>query len=84
LEIVTKGDIVFIEMGETGAHQFYNHTTEPCSYLDVRTLYGIDVVEYPDSGKINIIPTIEVFEKKSRVDYFKGEEDIVKKWEELK
>jgi uncharacterized cupin superfamily protein len=84
LEIVTKGDIIFIEMGETGAHQFYNHTSEPCSYLDVRTLYGIDVVEYPDSGKINIIPTIEVFEKKSRVDYFKGEEDVVKKWEELK
>ena len=84
LEIVTKGDIIFIEMGETGAHQFYNHSLEPCSYLDVRTLYGIDVVEYPDSGKINIIPPIEVFEKKSRVDYFKGEEDVVKKWEELK
>ena len=84
LEIVTKGDIVFIEMGETGVHQFYNHGTEPCTYLDVRTLYGIDVVEYPDSDKINIIPPYEVFEKKSRVEYFKGEEAVIKKLEELK
>jgi uncharacterized cupin superfamily protein len=83
-EIVNKGDIVFIEMGETGAHQFYNHTTEPCTYLDIRTLFGIDVVEYPDSEKINIIPPYEIFEKKSRVNYFKGEEDVAKKWKELK
>jgi uncharacterized cupin superfamily protein len=83
-EIVNKGDIVFIEMGETGAHQFYNHTTEPCTYLDIRTLYGIDVVEYPDSDKINIIPPYEIFEKKSKVNYFKGEEDVFKKWKELK
>jgi uncharacterized cupin superfamily protein len=83
-EIVNKGDIVFIEMGETGAHQFYNHTTEPCTYLDIRTLYGIDVVEYPDSDKINIIPPYEIFEKNSKVNYFKGEEDVAKKWKELK
>jgi uncharacterized cupin superfamily protein len=84
LEIVTKGDIVFIEMGETGAHQFFNHSEEPCTYLDVRTLFGIDVVEYPDSGKINIIPAYEVFEKKSRTDYFNGEEGILEKWKALK
>jgi uncharacterized cupin superfamily protein len=84
LEIVSKGDIVFIEMGETGAHQFYNHSEEPCTYLDVRTLFGIDVVEYPDSGKINIIPNFEIYEKKSRTEYFKGEEGILEKWSELK
>jgi uncharacterized cupin superfamily protein len=83
-EIVTKGDIVFIELGETGAHQFFNHCDEPCTYLDIRTLIGIDVVEYPDSGKINIMPGFEVFEKSSRVDYFKGEENILEKWDELK
>jgi uncharacterized cupin superfamily protein len=82
-EIVTKGDIVFIEIGETGAHQFFNHSDEPCTYLDIRTLIGIDVVEYPDSGKINIMPGFEVFEKSSRVDYFKGEENILEKWDEL-
>jgi uncharacterized cupin superfamily protein len=82
-EIVTKGDIVFIEIGETGAHQFFNHSDEPCTYLDIRTLIGIDVVEYPDSGKINVMPGFEVFEKSSRVDYFKGEENILEKWDEL-
>jgi uncharacterized cupin superfamily protein len=83
-EITGKGDIVFIEMGETGAHQFFNHTSEPCTYLDLRTIYGIDVVEYPDSGKINLLPAYEVFEKNSKVNYFKGEENVSEKWDELK
>ncbi|MGA2405904.1 MAG: cupin domain-containing protein [Bacteroidales bacterium] len=83
-EIMTKGDLVFFEMGETGAHQFFNHSTEPCTYLDIRTLIGIDVCEYPDSGKINVIPYYEVFEKRSKVEYFKGEENISEKWKELK
>ena len=84
LEIVEAGDIVFFEMGESGAHQFYNHGTEPCTYLDIRTFYGIDVCEYPDSGKINILPAMDIFEKSSKVGYFKGEEHILEKWEELK
>lgn len=84
LEIMEAGDIVFFEMGESGAHQFYNHGTEPCTYLDIRTFYGIDVCEYPDSGKINILPAMDIFEKSSKVGYFKGEEHIPEKWEELK
>jgi len=83
-DILTKGDIVFFEMGKTGAHQFLNHCTEPCTYLDVRTLIGVDVCEYPDSGKVNIIPSIEIFEADSKVEYFKGEENVKEKWEELK
>jgi uncharacterized cupin superfamily protein len=83
LEIVGKGDIIFIEMGEAGAHQFYNHTAEPCTYLDIRTLFGMDIVEYPDSGKVNILPAYEIYEKSTRVDYFKGEEDVKEIWEDL-
>lgn len=83
-EIINTGDIVFIEMGETGAHQFFNHTEMPCTYLDIRTLLTIDVVEYPDSGKINILPYSEIFEKNSRTGYFAGEEKISEKWNELK
>jgi uncharacterized cupin superfamily protein len=82
-EIMTKGDIVFFEMGETGSHQFFNHSTEPCTYLDIRTLIGTDIVEYPDSGKLNVLPNYEVFEKSSKVDYFKGEEKTLEKWKEL-
>jgi uncharacterized cupin superfamily protein len=84
LDILKKGDMVFFEMGESGAHQFYNHSDEPCTYLDIRTLFGTDICEYPDSGKINIIPSIEIFEKDSKVGYFKGEESVLQKWDELK
>jgi uncharacterized cupin superfamily protein len=84
LDIMSKGDIVFFEMGESSAHQFYNHSEEPCTYLDIRTLFGVDICEYPDSGKINIIPSIEIFDKDSKVEYFKGEENIMEKWEEVK
>lgn len=84
LEIVSSGDLVFFEMGETGAHQFFNHTTEPCIYLDVRTFIGFDVCEYPDSGKLLLAPSMEVFDKESQVAYFKGEENIVEKWQQLK
>ncbi len=82
-EVMTKGDLVFFEMGETGAHQFYNHSSEPCTYLDIRTLFGTDVAEYPDSGKINILPAQEIFDKDAKVGYFKGEDKIRDKWEEL-
>ena len=83
LDMLNTGDIVFFEMGEKGVHQFHNEGSEPCKYLDIRTLIGTDVCEYPDSGKINILPSIEVFEKDSRVEYFKGEEDVAEKWKEL-
>jgi len=81
--IVSSGDLVFFEMGETGAHQFFNHGTEPCIYLDVRTFIGFDVCEYPDSGKLLLAPSFEVFEKDSQVGYFHGEENILEKWEEI-
>ena len=84
LEVVAAGDIIFFEKGETGAHQFYNHETEPCTYLDVRSFIGMDVCEYPDSGKILIAPGFEIFEKDSQANYFDGEKNILEKWEEIK
>jgi uncharacterized cupin superfamily protein len=83
-EIIQKGQIAFFEIGETGAHQFYNHESASCTYLDIKTNVGIDVCEYPDSGKINISPFNEIFEKHSQVDYNKGEENVQKVWEKLK
>jgi hypothetical protein len=50
---LSEGDIVFFEMGEKGARQLYNHTEQPCRFLDMQTNNGIDVCEYPDSEKIN-------------------------------
>ncbi|MDU4695285.1 MAG: cupin domain-containing protein [Paenibacillus sp.] len=75
-----SGDIVFFEMGPSGAHQLFNHTEQPCKYLDIRTNMGLDVAEYPDSGKINILPYQEIYESESQADYFKGESQVAEKW----
>jgi uncharacterized cupin superfamily protein len=77
---LSEGDVVFFGEGPEEAHQLYNHNDSPCIYLDVRTTIGIDVCEYPDSGKVNILPYQEVFETSSSVDYYKGEENVAAKW----
>jgi uncharacterized cupin superfamily protein len=82
-EILNQGDTIFFEMGEEGVHQLYNHTKIPCTYLDIKTNPDHDICEYPDSGKVNISVHREVFEKSSQVDYFKGEENVKKKWNKL-
>jgi uncharacterized cupin superfamily protein len=79
-EKLERGDMVFFEEGPTGAHQLYNHGDIPCVYLDIRSIYGIDVTDYPDTGKIAIFPSREIFEKNSGVDYFKGEENPSQHW----
>ena len=79
-EKVAKGDMLFFEEGPTGAHQLHNHTALPCVYVDIRTVHGIDVCEYPDSGKVNILPQRDIFEASSKVDYFTGEENVADKW----
>jgi uncharacterized cupin superfamily protein len=69
------GDIAFFGTGAGGAHQLYNHSDEPCVYLDVRTFSGCDVAEYPDSGRLLVVPTMERFEKAASTGYFDGEPD---------
>jgi uncharacterized cupin superfamily protein len=83
LSILETGDLVFFETGETGAHQFYNHSSDACVYLDIRSTFGIDISEYPDSGKINILPQREIYEKNTRVEYNKGEEHVREIWRNL-
>ena len=82
-EEVSDGDLIFFEMGESGAHQFYNHTSEPCTYLDVRTYIGYDVCDYPDSNKMLIAPSFEIFQKDSASSYFDGENNVLDKWESI-
>ena len=72
--------MIFFEEGPTGAHQLRNDGAAPCVYVDIRTVHGIDVCEYPDSGKVNILPQRDIFETSSRVDYFKGAERVAAKW----
>ena len=84
LKIIKQGEMVFFELGETSAHQFFNHTNAPCIYLDIRTNMGFDVTEYPDSDKVNISPLMLIFEKDKKVNYHKGEENVESIWEKLR
>jgi uncharacterized cupin superfamily protein len=81
IELV-QGDIVFFEMGPSGAHQLYNHTELPCVFLDIRTITDLDACEYPDSGKINILPQQEAFLAKDKVDYYFKEDKVRENWPE--
>lgn len=83
LEIVRSGDIIFFEAGETGAHQLYNHTDDPCVFLDIRTYIGHDICEYPDSNKLLIVPNGETFVRDDQHGYFEGEEGIREIWNKL-
>ncbi|MDD4144323.1 MAG: cupin domain-containing protein [Prolixibacteraceae bacterium] len=83
LEIVNSGDLIFFEKGKTGAHQLYNHTNKSCIYLDIRTYIGYDIAEYPDSDKILIAPSFEIYNKNSQMSYFDGETKIKDKWKEI-
>ena len=79
-QTISKGDIIFFEEGSFGAHQLYNHSDDPLIYLDLRTKANVDVCEYPDSKKINILPAMNIFEEGSNVSYYTGEEGVKDKW----
>jgi len=79
---ISKGDIIFFEEGASGTHQIYNHSDEQFVYIDLRTKANIDVCEYPDSGKISILPALDIFEEASKVTYYTGEEAVRDKWPE--
>lgn len=71
--VLEAGDIAFFGTGPEGAHQLFNHTDEPCIYLDIRTFLGCDVVEYPDSNRLLVVPTMERFDRATSTGYFEGE-----------
>ena len=83
LTVVGEGDILFFEAGESGAHQLYNHTDAPCTYLDLRSHIGHDVCEYPDSDKIILVPHGETYRRSDQLPYFDGETNIRRIWAQL-
>jgi uncharacterized cupin superfamily protein len=78
---VNSRDLIFFESGEPGTYQLYNQTAAPCVYLDIRTSVGYDVCEYPDSNKIYLTPSGEIFNKDTEVKYFDGEDKVREIWE---
>jgi uncharacterized cupin superfamily protein len=76
---IGPGDFLSFPPGGT-AHQLINDGAEPCVFLGISAGQGVDVVEYPDSGKVAAAVggpgpggKRYVFEEKTQVDYFKGE-----------
>jgi uncharacterized cupin superfamily protein len=75
---IGPGDFVSFPAGGT-AHQIINDGSEPCVFLGLSAGVGIDIVEYPDSGKVAAsvggpgAGKRFIFEEKTQVDYFKGE-----------
>jgi uncharacterized cupin superfamily protein len=49
-----EGDVVAFPRGEHGAHGIENRSDEPARILIVSTKGPLDVVHYPDTGKVGI------------------------------
>jgi uncharacterized cupin superfamily protein len=78
-KVRTPGDYVSFPAGGP-AHQLLNDGSEPLVYVGMAATIGIDIVEYPDSGKLACamggFPAGKrwMFRANSVVDYFDGEE----------
>jgi uncharacterized cupin superfamily protein len=77
---IHPGDYVSFPPGE-GAHQLINDGAEALVYLAVSVSKGVDIVEYPDSGRVSSSlgtwPNLKrfMFNAKDGVGYFDGEKD---------
>jgi uncharacterized cupin superfamily protein len=49
---LAPGEVVAFPAGREGAHRVDNHGGEPARVLILSTMHEVDVVEYPDSGKV--------------------------------
>jgi uncharacterized cupin superfamily protein len=52
---LTEGDVVCFPRGATGAHQVRNETEEPVRILMLSTMIVPEILEYPDSGKLDTL-----------------------------
>ncbi|HEY7726072.1 MAG TPA: cupin domain-containing protein [Anaeromyxobacteraceae bacterium] len=75
---IGPGDYVSFPAGGP-AHQLLNDGAEPLVYVGMAATQGVDVVEYPDSGKVAASVGARpegkrfIFRKDAQVDYFDGE-----------
>jgi len=64
-----RGDVVAFPVGPDGAHQ----VTGPGTILVFSSKTPLEVIEYPDSGKVAASPPRLVFRAADAVDYWEGE-----------
>lgn len=77
---IEKGDLIFFGLGEEYSHQFYNHTEKDFKFIAISNLDKSDIAYYPDSGKVNIRETREIFKQQDSVPYITDEENPSKYW----
>lgn len=54
---VAAGDYVTFPVGEAGAHQVWNTSSQPLRFLMLSTMRHPDITMYPDSGKVGLFAT---------------------------
>jgi len=69
---LAAGDYVCFPAGRTVAHTFINTGSAPCRFLVIGERNPHDVIVYPDSNKVLVRLTGEVYQK-APVDYWEGE-----------
>ena len=52
---LVEGDVACFPRGAAGAHQLRNETEEPVRILMISTLIVPEILEYPDSGKLDTL-----------------------------
>lgn len=72
---VAAGDLIFIPPGPEHAHQLVNTSNAPLEYLSISTQSAVEIVEYPDSGKLlaRMPARAHVARLAGGVDYWEGE-----------
>ena len=71
--VMQAGDYVRFAAGAAEAHCMYNHTDAPCRFLMIGDSHPDDVCVYPDSAKIKVKATGEIYDKRATRDYWDGE-----------
>lgn len=72
--VLKPGDFVSFPAGQAAGHCLVNHTRKPCRYLVVGEKNPSDVCVYPDSNKILVCATDEIYDKGAIREYWAGED----------
>ncbi|HET7511073.1 MAG TPA: cupin domain-containing protein [Solirubrobacterales bacterium] len=76
-----EGEVLHFPVGEEGAHQLYNQTEEPVTFLAISSSGRPDIIVYPDTDKIGLGERLAkggglraFFRRGDGIDYFEGEQ----------
>ncbi|MEQ9813524.1 MAG: cupin domain-containing protein [Azospirillaceae bacterium] len=71
--VMSEGDYVRFPAGSAEEHCLINHTDRACTYLVIGERNVDDVRVYPESNKVMIARTREIFDRGTTRDYWDGE-----------